>query len=87
MINNIQGTNIELNYIAAGLCYTLLVFCLKYFVIDKKFTNLEAFYLGIIIYGIYETTSATTLKNWNNEIILIDTLWGGILFLLISYIF
>lgn len=87
MINNIQGTNIELNYIAADLYYTLLVFCLKYFVIDKKFTNLEAFYLGIIIYGIYETTSAATLKNWNNEIILIDTLWGGILFLLISYIF
>ena len=87
MINNIQGSDIKLNYIAAGLCYILLVFCLKYFVIDKKFTNLEAFYLGIIIYGIYETTSAATLKNWNNEIILIDTLWGGILFLLISYIF
>lgn len=87
MIYNIQGSNIELNYIAAGICYTLLIFCLKYFIIDKQFTNLEAFYMGAIIYGIYETTSAATIKNWNNEIIIIDTLWGGILFYLISNIF
>ena len=87
MINHIQGSDIELNYIAAGICYLLLIFCLKYFVIDKKFTNLEAFYLGVIIYGIYETTSAATIKNWSNEIILIDTLWGGILFFLIAKLF
>ena len=87
MINKIQGSDIELNYIAAGLCYILLVFCLKYFVIDKKFTYLESFYLGVIIYGIYETTSAATIKNWSNEMILIDTLWGGTLFFLISKIF
>lgn len=87
MINNIQGSDIEINYTAAILCYSLLIFCMKYFVIDKKFTNLEAFYLGIIIYGIYETTSAATIKNWNNEIIILDTLWGGILFFIISFIF
>ena len=87
MIVKIQGSEIELNYFAAALCYLLLIFCLKYFVIDKKFTDLEAFYLGIIIYGIYETTSAATLKNWSNEIIILDTIWGGILFYLISKIF
>ena len=87
MINNIQGSDIELNYPAVILCYSLLIFCIKYFVIDKKFTDIEAFYLGIIIYGIYETTSAATIKNWSNEIIILDTLWGGILFYIIAFIF
>ena len=87
MIIKIQGAEIELNYFAAALCYVLLIFCLKYFVIDKKFTHLEAFYLGAIIYGIYETTNAATIKEWNNQIIIIDTIWGGILFYLISLLF
>ena len=87
MINNIQGSDIELNYPATILSYSLLIFCIKYFVIDKNFTNIEAFYLGIIIYGIYETTSAATIKNWSNEIIILDTLWGGILFFIINIIY
>ena len=49
MINNIQGSDIELIYPAVILCYSLLIFCIKYFVIDKKFTDIEAFYLGIIM--------------------------------------
>ncbi len=87
MIVKIQGSDIELNYGAAALCYALLIFCLKHYIIDKKFNTLDTFLLGVIIYGIYETTSAATIKNWDTKIIVIDTLWGGCLFLISRYIY
>jgi uncharacterized membrane protein len=41
---------------------------------------LDAFLLGIVIYGVYETTSYALLKKWKLSIVLMDTLWGGVLF-------
>ena len=47
----------------------------------------DAFLLGIFVYGVYEGTSYSILKNWTIYTILIDTLWGGTLFALTTYLF
>jgi uncharacterized membrane protein len=47
----------------------------------------SAFFLGILVYGVYETTTLAILKNWNPVTALIDTTWGGSLFALSTYIF
>jgi uncharacterized membrane protein len=42
----------------------------------------DAFFLGILIYGVYESTTYAILKQWKLKTLIIDTLWGGILFAL-----
>ena len=86
-VNVIQGSPIRLNILSAILCYILLIIGLYYFIILEKKTSFDAFILGIIIYGVYELTTKALLKNWSWQTVFIDTLWGGLLFLLTTYIF
>ncbi len=46
-----------------------------------------AFFLGILVYGVYETTTLAILRNWSTMTALIDTTWGGTLFALSAYLF
>jgi uncharacterized membrane protein len=86
LITSIQGSPIQFNIVGAVLCYILLIGGLNYFIISRKKSLQEAFILGIVIYGVYETTNLTILKNWNMKAVALDTLWGGILFALTSKI-
>ena len=82
-IIKIQKKPIQINYIAAFLCYVFLSLGIYYFTNKSIF---KAFLLGIIIYGVYETTTKALLHNWEWKIVIIDTLWGGILFALVTFI-
>jgi len=82
----IQGSPIVFNFYAGILCYIALVFGIYYFIIREKKSILEAFLLGFIINAVYETTTLTFLKNWSYKIAIIDTLWGGVLFALTTFI-
>jgi uncharacterized membrane protein len=46
-----------------------------------------AFFLGILVYGVYETTTLAILRNWSPMTAVIDTTWGGTLFALSAYLF
>jgi uncharacterized membrane protein len=46
-----------------------------------------AFFLGIFVYGVYETTTLAILRNWSPVTALIDTTWGGTLFAISTYVF
>jgi uncharacterized membrane protein len=82
----VQGTNPTINIFGVILCYIFLVFGLNYFILNKNKSVLDAFLLGIIIYGVYETTNYSLLKNWSIVTVIMDTLWGGILFALTTFI-
>jgi uncharacterized membrane protein len=86
VVMRVQGTKIKFNYIGAILCYILLIGGLNYFIINKKKSLMDAFILGIVIYGVYETTTYTLFEKWSPLAVVIDTLWGGILFTLTTYI-
>lgn len=85
-IRLVQGTNPTINIFGVILCYIFLVFGLNYFILNKNKSVLDAFLLGIIIYGVYETTNYSLLKNWSIVTVIMDTLWGGILFALTTFI-
>ena len=76
----IQGSQISMRPIATFLCYLLLSTGLFYFSILKKLTTYEAFLLGIFVYGVYETTNRAIFKKWKFSTVILDTLWGGLLF-------
>ena len=85
-IKMVQGSPIKMNYLGAALCYIFLVFGINYFIIKPRKSVSDAFLLGIIIYGVYETTNLALLKNWSILTVIIDTLWGGLLFSATTYI-
>jgi len=86
-ISLIQNSNIKLNYPATILCYLFLTLGFYYFLINKKSTYMDAFLLGLVIYGVYETTNKAILKKWKWDSVIIDTIWGGTLFFLVKMIF
>jgi uncharacterized membrane protein len=85
-ITLVQGTPVKLNFLAILLCYIFLVFGINYFIIKPNRSVQDAFLLGLIIYGVYETTNMALFAKWSWLTVLIDTLWGGILFALTTII-
>lgn len=81
----IQKEKIKMNIPSAIACYVFLLIGLYYFILKNHKSPLEAMLLGLVIYGVYETTSYALLKNWKLQTVLMDTLWGGTLFYLTTY--
>ena len=85
-IQRVQGSAMQINYLGAALCYVFLIVGLNYFIIKPRKSVSDAFLLGLVIYGVYETTSYALFKNWSIITVIIDTLWGGVLFAITTYI-
>jgi uncharacterized membrane protein len=86
-IRAVQGASIKVDMLAFVLCYIFIAFTLYYFVIREKKNALYAFLLGISIYAIYELTNKALLTKWKWTTVLLDTLWGGILFMIVFKVF
>ena len=84
---SIQKSSLNINWIGVILCYLCLVFLLYYFILSQKKSIMEAFLLGMAVYGVYESTNYATLKNWPLYLVMIDTLWGGLLFAMTTFIY
>ncbi len=87
MITNVQNSEIKLKILPTLACYIILISGIYYFIIYKNSSLLEAFLLGFFTYGVYETTNMSILKDWNYKIGIIDTIWGGILFFITTYLY
>ncbi len=89
-IVNIQNSEMKFRIVPAILCYVALIFGLYYFVINTNETRerkiLNAFLLGLVIYAVYETTNYATITKWTSEIAIMDTIWGGVLFALTTFL-
>jgi uncharacterized membrane protein len=79
-IKAIQGSPIQLNIIATGITYVFLIFGLNYFIISKRQSVNDAFLFGLVTYAVYEFTNYSLFKSWSFLTVLMDTLWGGVLF-------
>ena len=79
-IKNVQGSDIKVNMIAAGITYVILIFGINYFIILKKRSVSDAALLGFVIYGTYDFTNLALLSNWSILLSIVDTMWGAVLF-------
>lgn len=84
-VETIQKTPMKINIWGAALCYLFLVVGIYYFIIQPKRSYMDAFLLGLVIYGVFETTNYALFKDWAFTTVIIDTLWGGILFAITTY--
>lgn len=94
MVKEIQGSPIKLNNTYAFLAYFLMVVGLNHFVLPKinlknitaKDCFINAFVFGIILYGVFDFTSAAIFNKWNSKTLTYDILWGGTVYFLSCYL-
>lgn len=86
-IKRIQGSAMNLKGSYAFITYLIMTFVLYYFIISRGGNYLDAVVLGISTYGIFNFTNLAVLKDWPLSMAITDTIWGGILFLLITIIY
>lgn len=79
-VYKVQKKPLQMNLSTTIACYILLIFGLYYFIIKPKKSVYDAFLLGLFVYGVYELTTISLLKDWEFKTVIIDTIWGGILF-------
>ena len=85
-ISSVQKSPMKLDMTATVLAYVFIVFGINYFIIHKRASVSDAFLLGLVIYGIYEFTNKALFSKWTYTTVAIDTIWGGILFSVVTYL-
>ncbi len=85
-ILEVQHSPMEMKIIPAIFCYIAMVFGINYFVLQRDSKVIDAIILGVVINTVYETTNMTTLKNWQTKTVIIDSIWGGTLLGLTTFI-
>jgi len=86
-IFQIQNSEPQINIIGAIITYIFIILSLYWFIIKENKSLMDAFILGLCIYGVYEYTNYSLLKNWNFKTTVIDTIWGGLLFTLSTFFY
>jgi uncharacterized membrane protein len=81
-IRNVQGKPVQIRILGALICYLALTAILYS---TRKFTYQQTFLLGMGIYAVYEGTNYAIFQAWPLQMVILDTLWGGILFVLVKY--
>ena len=81
MIREIQGSALEMKLWPAAIVYLALAY-----LATIPTTHLQAFLMGSSVYAVYDFTNLATLKKYQLPFAIADTLWGGTLFLIVSYI-
>ena len=71
---------------AAALFYFISIIGLSLLVLQPALVSksvFQAFWtgavFGVVAYGTYNLTNMATIKNWSPYVVIIDTIWGGLL--------
>uniref|UniRef100_A0AB39JE51 Duf2177 Domain Containing Protein n=1 Tax=Florenciella sp. virus SA2 TaxID=3240092 RepID=A0AB39JE51_9VIRU len=86
LFESVQKTPFKFRYESGIATYLLMTFTVYYFGFVKNFSNLDMFILGACVYGTYDLTNYSTFKNWTLSMVILDTIWGGVLYFLTAYI-
>ncbi len=85
--HQIQKSPLKVRYSGAVVCYLFLSLLLYNFILIPKRSLQEAILLGICVYGVYDATTYALLKDYPLYLACMDTLWGGTLFTLVTYVY
>tara|TARA_X000000950_G_scaffold37328_1_gene39868 strand:- start:389 stop:772 length:384 start_codon:yes stop_codon:yes gene_type:complete len=86
-IEKITCKPIVIRFSSVVACYIILTIGVYYFVIYKNSSLVDSGLMGFMIYGIFETTNLAIFKDWNIVNAVIDSIWGGLLFVLTKLVF
>lgn len=81
-IKKVQHAPVKVQLVGVVFCYIALT-VLMYLTLSWNYS--KTFLFGAAVYGMYEGTNYAIFKEWPLSMVLIDTLWGGILFVLVKF--
>jgi len=101
LVTKVQGSTIQLNFIGGALSYLFLIIGLFVFSIpmitneynkNKKqslllLSMLYGGVLGLVIYGVFNTTNMAIFKNYDVSVAIMDTTWGFFIYTFAAYLF
>ena len=79
MVVSIQRVVMKVKILPAIICYLLLIFGLNHFIINPHRSVFDAFLLGVVIYGVFDSTNMAIFKKYDWKLGVMDSLWGGVL--------
>ncbi|AGE53653.1 putative membrane protein (DUF2177) [Acanthocystis turfacea Chlorella virus GM0701.1] len=85
MIERIQGKPMVMRPLGGFLAYVAMIGL--FFTFKDNLTPLKAFLLGAGVFATYDFTNMALFSDWDLKTALIDTTWGGILFLLTKIVY
>ena len=63
--------------VPAILCYAIILAIIYFFLIkNKKAKIIDAIFLALAMYGVYNLTNKATFDNYSWQVVFIDTTWG-----------
>ena len=87
MVKKIQGTELKMNVGGAMGAYILMVFALYKFILSERRSPSDAFLLGLCIYGVFDFTNYAIFTDYDMMYAgLIDMIWGGMLYYIVTWI-
>lgn len=88
VVKAIQGSGINFKILGAVGAYSAIVYQFYHFIVAKKDTKMiDAFVLGLTSYAIYDFTNYALFDKYPLDIGLMDTLWGGVLYAFVFWVF
>ena len=88
LVKDIQKSELNLKLVPTFFVYVSIVMSWYLFVErNSKQKVQDSFMLGVLMYGMYDLTNYAIFKNWDIKTVIIDTLWGGTLYSLSTYIY
>jgi len=86
VVKSIQGSPMTVRLFSAAITYLIMIFGLYYFILSKNRKPIDSFLFGLVIYGVYEFTTFAIFKNSTLFAVGLDTLWGGCLMALTTFL-
>ena len=90
LVNKIQNSPLKLRIYPTIMVYVLIFLMWVVFIYNQKdkfsFKQniFRSFLLGLCTYGIYDFTNMAIFKDWPINVVVMDTIWGGVLYSLIT---
>lgn len=82
----IQNAPLKANVYGAILSYVCVIGALNYFIILQNKSPIDAFILGIFLYGVFDMTNFAMFTKYSWKTAFSDTLWGGTLFAFTTWV-
>jgi uncharacterized membrane protein len=77
VMEGVQKGPMTVRYFAAAIVYLAMAY-----IILHASSTLNAFWLGVSTYAVYDFTNYALFSNYDWKFMLMDSLWGGLLFAL-----
>jgi len=93
LVTKIQKSPLKLKIMPAVGAYSIILFSWYYFVFQniknqsKKKSIIDSAVLGFCMYCLFDFTNMAIFKNWDLKTVIIDSIWGSILYTLTTIIY